>query len=403
MTVRRIPALARCATEDLANHHLGPNAITWSVDEFHVASDALFALLRLPEEQRPPSPELPPGEVDLFERAGWPPELRALALWFDERYRAHAPRIAWLHLYRFFAIWTFLGTHEGRLQREGLVTPGEEGMRIDEDLLTALVGVDYDPGFRGPPRKPCIGRYRDVLALARAVASGEVVVVEFVRKSPEGSEATETPGRGDECVSHGTEEELAVFEPVSFELDDFVDAMEVWYGLSGRPSSELRGEAALFRRRLGFEPEHPFASSPAVILLMKWFAERFEGARLTSQLFLRFMVMAGFIEQHLDRLVELGFLEPNGERHLLTGSLFSALNNLPLTPSDEGGAAPFDFDAVVTMASAHRELLGDQVMLRREAPPSPSRPGLADPVGSNDACPCGSGRRFKRCCWPMMN
>ncbi|MBL8968949.1 MAG: SEC-C domain-containing protein [Myxococcales bacterium] len=29
--------------------------------------------------------------------------------------------------------------------------------------------------------------------------------------------------------------------------------------------------------------------------------------------------------------------------------------------------------------------------------PAPSQPK----VGRNDPCPCGSGKKFKKCCWPL--
>lgn len=32
-----------------------------------------------------------------------------------------------------------------------------------------------------------------------------------------------------------------------------------------------------------------------------------------------------------------------------------------------------------------------------------SRPGRWGPIGRNDACPCGSGRKYKRCCGRMMH
>jgi hypothetical protein len=137
------------------------------------------------------------------------------------------------------------------------------------------------------------------------------------------------------------------------------------------------------------------------MLLLRWFGERYGAVCGVGGLFLRFMVMAGFIEQHLDRLVELGFLEPSGERYRLSGALFSALNNMALTPSPRGGAEPFDFDAVVAMARAWRELAGDQVVAVR--PTLAPRPPPTTAVRRNEPCPCGSGRKFKRCCRRMMN
>ena len=168
--------------------------------------------------------------------------------------------------------------------------------------------------------------------------------------------------------------------------------------LNERPDSELLAEAALFRSR-AMEPGDPLERSPAVTLLLRWFVERYGAVSGIEGLFLGFTIMAGFIEQHLERLVELGFLESAGERHRLTGSLF--LNNMPLTPSPRGGAEPFDFDAVVAMATACRDLTGDEAILAMRAtlPPRP-RPVA---VGRNDPCPCGSGGKFKRCCGPRMN
>jgi len=389
----RIPDLAPCWAEQAPKRPLGRGAIAWSRDEFYAASEALAALVT-ESSPWPTSPPLGAGEGDLLEAAGCGEEFRRLALWFDERYQVHPPHVAHLHLDRFIAIWSFLRAHGDRLEREGLLTSDEEGMYIDEHVLTALVGVDYRPGFLDPFRGCRIGCYRSVLALARAVESGRVRVMEFVRTRPEGIGANETRDGGEE----GTPEETA--EAAAFELEDFEDAMEEWHRLDERPGSELRAQAALLWNRLD-DPDDPLQDSPAVTVLLKWFGERYGAVRGVGGLVLRFMVMAGFIEQHLDRLVELGFLEPNGERYRLSGALFSALNNMALTPSPRGGAEPFDFDAVVATARACRELAGDRVVAVR--PTLAPRPPPTTAVRRNEPCPCGSGRKFKRCCRRLMN
>src|SRR5690606_13844663 len=84
-----------------------------------------------------------------------------------------------------------------------------------------------------------------------------------------------------------------------------------------------------------------------------------------GRLIQRFLAMADFLEQHLGRLVEMGLLQPNGDRYAISGALFSTLNNLPLTTSRRGEAEPFHFGRVVAAAEAHRELLGDRTLLER--------------------------------------
>lgn len=121
-----------------------------------------------------------------------------------------------------------------------------------------------------------------------------------------------------------------------------------------------------------------------------------------GMLFQRFLIMAGFIEQHFDHLAGLEFLRSEGDRLWLTGSLFSTLNNLPMTPSEHGGVEPFDVDTVIAGALAHRERLGDGVIVPRSG--SHRSPWMIEgAVGRNDLCPCASGRKFKRCCWSRMN
>jgi len=389
----RIPDLASCWAEQAPRRPLVRGAIVWSRDEFYAASEALAALVT-ERSPRPPSAPLGAGEGHLFEAAGCGERYRRLALWFDERYQVHPPQVALLHLDRFIAIWSFLQAHGERLEREGLLTSDEEGMYVDEHMLTALVGVDYRPSFLDPLHGCGIGRYAGVLALTRAVESGRVRVIEFVRTRPGGIGANETRDWGEE----GTPEDSA--EAAAFELEDFEDAMEEWYRLDERPESELRAEAALFWSRVD-DVDDPLEGSPALTLLLRWFGERYGAVYGVGGLFLRFMVMAGFIEQHLDRLVELGFLEPNGERYRLSGALFSALNNMALTPSPRGGAEPFDFDAVAAMARACRELAGDRVVAVR--PTLAPRPATTTAIRRNEPCPCGSGRKFKRCCRRMMN
>ena len=60
---------------------------------------------------------------------------------------------------------------------------------------------------------------------------------------------------------------------------------------------------------------------------------------------------------------------------------------------DDGDDADFD-------EGGHRAgiSLSDEIFRSRAAPPPPPRLDRPDRVGRNDPCPCGSGKKFKKCC-----
>lgn len=381
MPVHGMPGLARSSTGAFPSHRSMLRAIAWSRAEFRAACDALPATMDAPERRASRRPR--PEGVELCEVAALPDGFRGVAAWFSDRYRAHLPPVALLHLDRFVEIWRFIECHRGRLSRDGLVSTGEDGGTVvDDALLAALVSADYTPGFLGPPEKRCIGGCEAILALAAAVASGEVQVDEFVRQSPE------------PCETNGTQED-------AFDADVFMDAMEMWYELRGRPPSELRARADRHWSRTEANVPRPLEESPVLTLLVSWFAERFDEPSLAARLLQRFMVMAGFIEQHFDRLCDLGFLECEENRLVVTGPLFSILNHLPLAPSPQGGVEPFDLETVIARARVHRERFGADFIVRRKGAASPWR--WEGTVRRNDPCPCGSGRKFKRCCRAIVN
>ena len=384
MPLDGLPRLADPAPASFPERRSALRAIIWSCEEFCAAHDALAEALHAGDAPRGPAPRPRPGETELWRVAGLTEEFRGLVRWFDTRYRAHPPPVALLHLDRFVQIWRFVDLHRERLRRAGLIsTHRTDGTRFDAGLLTALVSVDYTPGFLRPPEEAGIGSYEGVVALSRAIASGQIGVVEFVRHVPD---------------THGGPED----ETDAFELDEFEDALETWYALRARPLADVRAEAERFWSRVRSDEEHPLEGSHVLAGLLLWFGEHVGEPRRVGVLFRRFLVMTEFIEQHSDRLAELGFLEAEEKRLFLTGSLFTTLNNLPLTPSRHGGALPFDFEEVVATARAHRERLGDGVIVRRSGSDrSPWR--LETAVGRNDPCPCGSRRRFKRCCGPRLN
>lgn len=355
------PRVPRLPPDTLEAHGGGWGALAWSRDEFHAASEALARLMEETGDTGRGAGGPREGEVGPAVPDGEQVVLQRLAHWFGKRYRAHPPQVSILHFERFVAIWLFLDEYGERLRRDGVVGDDDElGMLVDEDLLAALVCVDYRRRSADPRWTPRIGRYAKIMTLARHMASGRVRGEEFVRIPPERREESGEQGSGAGPASS------AVEEASSFELEDFENAMEAWYELKERPESELRAEASHLWSVLDTDLHETFGGSAATTLLIRWFAERFGDVPGVGGLMLRFMIMAGFIEQHLDRLVQMSLIEPRGDSYRLSGALFSVLNNLPLTPSGQGGAAPFDFDRVTALAEAHRELLGDRLVFERK-------------------------------------
>jgi len=63
-----------------------------------------------------------------------------------------------------------------------------------------------------------------------------------------------------------------------------------------------------------------------------------------------------------------------------------------------------DIDLTIANAIFQAELkpVGQRQQFRQEGPAAPPRRGGKQKVGRNDPCPCGSGKKYKKCCWPKF-
>lgn len=89
------------------------------------------------------------------------------------------------------------------------------------------------------------------------------------------------------------------------------------------------------------------------------------------------------------------------------GGVFVPLFALAYEHSDDPAVRPFDKpitqeqrgDLIVSMIAGVNGLYKDFVEQRKFSPPSAIRmPTFPAKVGRNEPCPCGSGKKFKKCC-----
>jgi hypothetical protein len=317
--------------------------------------------------------------------AGVPFLIQYLMFWFDDRYRAHAPRVANYHLQRFLGMQAFLAEHGEQLVAEEWGEQDEAGrISYAPHLLQALASIAYDKGevMDDPDAglKPEFG-YEHVVALASRLQSGQDSLAEFKRSKYRGP---------------GSEAYEVAYESTEDQMDArmLMEALHHLHELQEIPDEERAQLEANAREHLpalmgtGADLEQ--------LLLMAWLARKTGESGGKPILYAnRVMLADSFLIEHRERLSSDGFLQHRSEdTHHIEPALLAALGSMPIeVPKGSGNPHEFDYRAVTGAAAAYQEL---GVSAGRESRRQPGGNGATVP-GRNDPCPCGSGKKYKKC------